>query len=73
MLNFEVALKKTDRLTKKEKKMKRLSLWMIAIALMAWVVPTPAASQVVKLGTAWQPEHETFMPRYTNQKGWDNE
>ena len=53
--------------------MKRLSLWMIALVLMVWVVSATANAQVLPLGTAWQPEHETFIPWYANQKGWDKE
>lgn len=53
--------------------MKRLSLWILVFALMVWVIPASAVAQVRELGTAWQPEHETFIPWYANQKGWDKE
>jgi NitT/TauT family transport system substrate-binding protein/sulfonate transport system substrate-binding protein len=53
--------------------MKRTSILVFAIVLASWMVIGSATAQVFQLGTAWQPEHETFIPWYANQKGWDKE
>lgn len=33
----------------------------------------PAAEKLIELNTCWMPEHETFIPWYAKEKGWDKE
>ncbi|MBP1738704.1 MAG: ABC-type nitrate/sulfonate/bicarbonate transport system periplasmic component-like protein [Deltaproteobacteria bacterium] len=51
-----------------------LSFLTIGVSILVGVtVPVMAAEKIVDLNTCWQPEHETFIPWYANQKGWDKE
>lgn len=45
------------------------------LLLAAAAFPASAAEKgkVVTLNTAWMPEHESFIPWYAKQKGWDKE
>jgi len=48
--------------------------WLLATcALLACFTGTAFAAAPVKMKTAWMDEHETFLPWYAKQKGWDKE
>jgi len=57
--------------------MKRITLLLVVLvaALLTLMGSGPAAAQQKPfvLNMAWQPEHETFVPWYAAQKGWDKE
>jgi NitT/TauT family transport system substrate-binding protein/sulfonate transport system substrate-binding protein len=46
---------------------------MLAAALILSGVGTVFAKDLVKLPTAWMPEHEVFFPWYAKEMGWDKE
>ncbi|MFO8089365.1 MAG: ABC transporter substrate-binding protein [Desulfatiglandaceae bacterium] len=55
--------------------MKRIGLiGMLFLAIIIFGAPlTAPASDLIKLPTAWMPEHEVFFPWYAKEKGWDKE
>lgn len=51
--------------------MRKAVLWMVFAAMVVLAgIPAQAADPVV-LNTTWQAEHETFVPWYAKEKGWD--
>lgn len=53
--------------------MRKAVLWMVFTAMVVLAgIPAQAADPVV-LNTTWQAEHESFVPWYAKEKGWDKE
>ncbi len=54
--------------------MKKQIFWLVlaAVVVLASFGPAQAADPVI-LNTTWQAEHETFVPWYAKEKGWDKE
>jgi len=49
-------------------------LWLLATCVLPVCLVGPAfAAAPVKMKTAWMDEHETFLPWYAKEKGWDKE
>lgn len=55
------------------KKMSLLSVLVLSFALILGTGGPLGAKDLVKLSTAWMPEHEVFFPWYAKEKGWDRE
>lgn len=51
---------------------RRIALCLALVLALAWTWATPAKALQV-LDTTWQAEHETFIPWYAKDKGWDKE
>jgi ABC-type nitrate/sulfonate/bicarbonate transport system substrate-binding protein len=55
------------------KKMSLLSVLVLSFALILGTGGPLGAKDLIKLSTAWMPEHEVFFPWYAKEKGWDKE
>jgi ABC-type nitrate/sulfonate/bicarbonate transport system substrate-binding protein len=53
--------------------MRRFHARFAALFFVVVLIPMLGYAQPAPVGTAWQPEHESFIPWYAMQKGWDKE